>query len=183
MRRKTEYQGSKRAMTTWIRKLLIATFLLTGFVTAPAWSQKQNARPARVGGINCVEGQAAIDTGTLTSDSVGSVALEKDQTLTTQVSKVEILLTLSKCGISFPWCSFHSLSRLFVFSCRCKCKATTSAFHTDDWNETSHPTRQFCAFGGFRNCVDVFIGPGRLFCNAPIGSRSDQHAVLTQFIH
>jgi FecR protein len=46
-----------------------------------------------VGGINYVEGQAAIDTGTLTSDSVDSVALEKDQTLTTQAGKVEILLT------------------------------------------------------------------------------------------
>jgi hypothetical protein len=80
-------------MKKWIEKALIGSFVLSGFVTAPAWSQNQNARPARVGGINYVEGEASIETRTLTPDSVGSVALEKDQTLTTQTGKVEMLLT------------------------------------------------------------------------------------------
>lgn len=80
-------------MKTWFAKLLIGSFVLGGFVTVPSWSQDQNARPARVGGINYLEGQASIATTTVTADSVGTVALDKDQTLTTQAGKVEILLT------------------------------------------------------------------------------------------
>jgi hypothetical protein len=80
-------------MKTGMQKLVIGSLLVFGIFTAPAWSQNQNARPARMGGINYVEGQASIGTETLTAESVGSVVLEKDQTLTTQTGKVEILLT------------------------------------------------------------------------------------------
>jgi hypothetical protein len=80
-------------MKKWTARLLIGSFLLVGFATAPAWTQDQNARPARVGAVNYVEGQASIDTSTITPDSVGSAVLDKDQTLTTQAGKVEILLT------------------------------------------------------------------------------------------
>ncbi len=53
----------------------------------------QNAQPARLGAINYVEGNAAIDGQTLNANAVGTVVLEKGQTLTTQAGKVEILLT------------------------------------------------------------------------------------------
>ncbi len=53
----------------------------------------QNAHPPQVGSVNFVEGQASIDGQPLTTNSVGSVNLEKGQTLTTQAGKVEVLLT------------------------------------------------------------------------------------------
>ena len=80
-------------MNTLTAKLLVGTLLLVGFATRAAWSQDRSARPGRVGAINYVEGQASIDTRTVTPDSVGSIVLDKDQTLTTQAGKVEILLT------------------------------------------------------------------------------------------
>jgi hypothetical protein len=61
-------------------------------LTAAAWSQVP-AGPPRPGSINYVEGQASIGTNPLARGAVGSVVLEKDQTLTTQNGKVEILLT------------------------------------------------------------------------------------------
>jgi len=47
----------------------------------------------RPGSINYLEGQVSIETTSLAPNAVGSVVLEKDQTLTTQAGKVEILLT------------------------------------------------------------------------------------------
>jgi hypothetical protein len=54
---------------------------------------QQSAQPARPGAINYVEGNAAIDGQGLSGKAVGTVVLEKGQTLTTQNGKVEILLT------------------------------------------------------------------------------------------
>jgi len=48
--------------------------------------------PARPGSINYVEGQASIGITPLTSASVGTVELDRNQFLTTQTGKVEILL-------------------------------------------------------------------------------------------
>lgn len=49
--------------------------------------------PPRPGSINYIEGEASIGTNSLTPASVGSVVLEKNQSLETQAGKVEILLT------------------------------------------------------------------------------------------
>jgi hypothetical protein len=67
-------------------------------VTAPAWSAKlptagPTAGPPRPGSINYIDGQASIGTNSLAPGAVGSVVLEKDQILTTEAGKVEILLT------------------------------------------------------------------------------------------
>ena len=82
-----------------IAKASLCLFALTG----AAWSQTQNqtqgpppfpqAGPPRPGSINSLEGQVAIGTMPVAPGMVGSVILEKDQTLTTQSGKVEILLT------------------------------------------------------------------------------------------
>jgi len=58
---------------------------------AAAWAQ--NPRPGRPGSINYVEGRASIGAQTLGATSPGSVELEKDQTLSAEDGKVEILLT------------------------------------------------------------------------------------------
>jgi hypothetical protein len=71
-------------------------FLLWGLglamaVAAGAWAH--DTHPARPGTINYVEGKASIGTEELGPNSPGSVELEKDQTLTTEAGKVEVLLT------------------------------------------------------------------------------------------
>lgn len=76
-----------------IEMAVASSLLLAAIATAPGWSQDQKAHPAGVGSVNYVEGQASIGTQTLTPESVGAVVLEKDQSLTTQAGKVEILLT------------------------------------------------------------------------------------------
>jgi len=72
-------------------------FILTlGFVLAimgTTSARAQNAHAARPGSINYVEGKASIGTQALGSNSPGFVELEKNQTLTTEDGKVEILLT------------------------------------------------------------------------------------------
>ena len=83
-------------MTKWTAKLLIGSFLLVGFVSAPAWGQEQNARPARVGAVNYVEGQASIDAKTITPDSIGSVVLDKDQTLCIHSSSNSLLSQIKR---------------------------------------------------------------------------------------
>jgi hypothetical protein len=55
--------------------------------------QTQNTRPAVIGSINYVEGEASIEGQPLSPQSVGSVALQGGQVLTTQSGRVEILLT------------------------------------------------------------------------------------------
>jgi hypothetical protein len=51
------------------------------------------AGPPRPGSVNYVEGQASIGTIPVIPAAIASLALEKDETLTTQAGKVEILLT------------------------------------------------------------------------------------------
>lgn len=71
----------------------VVGLVLATSICAPAWGQRQNSYMARPGSINYVEGQASIATETLNPDSVGSLELEKGQSITTQTGKVEILLT------------------------------------------------------------------------------------------
>jgi len=54
---------------------------------------RENAHPARPGSVNYVEGVASLDGEALKADSVGSVEMAKDQLLTTEAGKVEVLLT------------------------------------------------------------------------------------------
>jgi len=72
--------------------VFIGSFLLATILSAPAWSQRENANSARSGSINYVEGQVSMGTQPLSSDSVGSTELDTHQSLTTQSGKVEILL-------------------------------------------------------------------------------------------
>ena len=64
-------------------------FLLATFLSAPAWA----ADKALPGTLNYIEGQASIGEQSLDQKSVGSVALEPGQSLTTTNGKAEILLT------------------------------------------------------------------------------------------
>jgi FecR protein len=66
-----------------------ASFILTAVLCAPAWG----ATPALPGTLNYVEGQVTAGTQTLTAQSVGSVTLQPNETLTTETGKAEILLT------------------------------------------------------------------------------------------
>ena len=66
---------------------------------APCWAQQPAPPngpppgPPRLGSINYLEGQASINGMPLEPNSAGFAVLEKDQTLTTQSGKVEVLLT------------------------------------------------------------------------------------------
>lgn len=80
----------KDFMTTFLN-LIVRYSPCALLLIAPA--RGQTPVPPRPGSINYLEGQASIGTMTLTPGSVGSVVLETGQTLTTQASKVEILLT------------------------------------------------------------------------------------------
>ena len=73
------------------RSVFIGIYARGGNCAGHAWCQ--NPPPARPGSINYIEGQAAIGPNTLSAASIGTVELGKDQTLTTQTGKAEILLT------------------------------------------------------------------------------------------
>lgn len=75
-----------RLNSTFIRYCFLVLIL-----SVPAWCQKPG--PARPGSINYVEGEESIESTLLTPSAIGTVALEKDQLLTTEAGKVEILLT------------------------------------------------------------------------------------------
>jgi hypothetical protein len=62
-------------------------------LTVPGWSQQPNSHAPRPGSINYVEGQASIGVELLSPTAIGSIDLAKDQVLTTQAGKVEVLLT------------------------------------------------------------------------------------------
>ena len=77
-----------------MRRSLLTLIAVSGFVAISsfgAWADE--ARMARPGSINYVEGKASIGTQELGPNSPGLVELGKDQTLTTEAGKVEILLT------------------------------------------------------------------------------------------
>ena len=82
------------------RKLLAGFGVCLFLFAAPGWSQAPAApppgpppAPPRPGSLNYLEGQASIGGMPLAPNSVGFVALDRDQTLTTQAGKVELLLT------------------------------------------------------------------------------------------
>jgi hypothetical protein len=83
----------KRMRTFFITLIEVAGLLLATGVSGPVRGQSQNSHPARPGSINYVEGQASIGTEALNPSAVGSIELNKGQSLTTQAGKVEILLT------------------------------------------------------------------------------------------
>lgn len=83
---------------------IIGILILAGMLLVPAWGENLNTLSSnvpnprstqnpQVGSVNYVEGQASIDGKPLFPSSVGSVELERGQSLTTQAGKVEILLT------------------------------------------------------------------------------------------
>jgi hypothetical protein len=74
-------------------KMPIRGLLLAAVLTAPGWGQPPAARPPRPGSINYVEGNASIGTTPLSATSPGNVELDRNQSLTTQAGRVEILLT------------------------------------------------------------------------------------------
>jgi FecR protein len=59
----------------------------------PPEAPKENALPPRPGAINYVEGKATFDGQALNPNSVGSIDMDRGQTITTQAGKVEVLLT------------------------------------------------------------------------------------------
>jgi hypothetical protein len=80
-------------MNTSLKAFLKGAVCLVAF-TVPAWGELPGppAGPPRPGSINYVEGQASIGATQLAPGTIGSVVLGKDQSVTTQAGKVEILL-------------------------------------------------------------------------------------------
>jgi opacity protein-like surface antigen len=75
---------------------LVGSLLLAATYASAARTDhtvRDNAHPARPGSVNYVEGTAALDGETLKTNAVGSVEMGKDQVLTTEGGKVEVLLT------------------------------------------------------------------------------------------
>lgn len=79
-------------MTTFLK----AFFIYIGFLAAAALALPpgplRTAGPPMPGSINYVEGQATIGSTPLNPGAIGSIVLQRDQTLTTQAGKVEMLL-------------------------------------------------------------------------------------------
>lgn len=61
--------------------------------TLRAFSYGQNANPAGLGTVNYIEGQAMLNGQPLSSKSVGTAKLDKNQSISTENGKAEILLT------------------------------------------------------------------------------------------
>jgi len=76
-----------------ISLVAVGGLLLAMSISVRVWGQTQNSHTARPGSINYVEGQASIGNEPVSPNSVGSIELDKGQSLTTQAGKVEILLT------------------------------------------------------------------------------------------
>ncbi|MFZ3216267.1 MAG: hypothetical protein WA192_09430 [Candidatus Acidiferrales bacterium] len=73
----------------------VAGFFLAALLSAPAWgaAQIQPNTTAIPGTINYVEGQVSIGARVLNSNSIGSAALEPNQSLATANGNAEVLLT------------------------------------------------------------------------------------------
>lgn len=78
---------------TRVLTAILAGLFATAIAIVPVSSETENSHPAYPGSINYLEGQASIGNETLSPSSVGSVRLDKGQTLTTEDGKIEILLT------------------------------------------------------------------------------------------
>lgn len=75
---------------------LAGSLLLLVLCVTPARAAqnvRESAHPAHPGSVNYVEGTASIDGQALKTDAAGSVEMMKDQILTTETGKVELLLT------------------------------------------------------------------------------------------
>lgn len=68
-------------------------WVLGGLGVAALFASSLGAKTAVPGTVNYVEGQVALDGQQLSSKSVGSAQLERDQTLDTNQGKAEVLLT------------------------------------------------------------------------------------------
>jgi hypothetical protein len=77
------------------RTCIRVSALLPAALLVVSWAQSPEPPPhqARPGSINYVEGVASVGTVPVTTGSIGTVELERDQSLITQTGKVEILLT------------------------------------------------------------------------------------------
>jgi hypothetical protein len=73
-------------MISRVKQLLILSL-------ATLWTPAFGANPARPGTTNYIEGSAFLAGGPVTQKSVGSVALDPGQVLSTQQGKAEVLLT------------------------------------------------------------------------------------------
>ncbi len=77
----------------------VKPFYVAATLTALAWSQPPArvpgpaANPPRPGSVNYVEGQAFLDGSELKPSDIGKLELGRNQSVTTQTGKVEILLT------------------------------------------------------------------------------------------
>lgn len=86
-------------MSTTVTKATMQRCLLAAILAVPVWAQAPTVPPvpaphlARPGSINYVEGQATLGTVPLDASCVGTLEVTRDQALTTQAGKVEILLT------------------------------------------------------------------------------------------
>ena len=67
--------------------------VLAMLLCAPARSQPPAPRPPRPGSVNYIEGQASIGSARLDPSAVGTLELGRNQSLSTESGKVEMLLT------------------------------------------------------------------------------------------
>jgi FecR protein len=71
------------------RLKIVATSFLAGVLALPAWA----AKTGQPGSVNYVEGQVSINEQPVDTQSIGSLALQPGQLLTTSNGKAEMLLT------------------------------------------------------------------------------------------
>lgn len=79
--------------TTWVS---VSSWFFAAALASPIWSQAApfpTAHPARPGSINYVEGEAFIGTTPVTASAIGTLELQRDQSIATHAGKIEILLT------------------------------------------------------------------------------------------
>ena len=74
-------------MRRWRFKIAASFFL--GVLTLPAWA----AKAGQPGSVNYIEGQVSINGQPVDTESIGSLALQPGQSLSTGNGKAEILLT------------------------------------------------------------------------------------------
>ena len=86
---------ASRSLLVVASLILAAAFAATGWAGAPnpATTTSPTANYPQVGALNYVEGQVSVNGQSVSPKSVGSVDLQKGQSLTTQTGRAEILLT------------------------------------------------------------------------------------------